>query len=64
MHVCMDVFLYVSMYICVSRSGFIYTGVSTSIYFCLVPDVTASIWIAYNRVWCVNGIRNITLIKK
>ena len=40
----------------VSLSGFIYTGVSRSIYFCLVPDATASVRIAYNRDWYVNSI--------
>ena len=32
-------------------------GVSMSIYFCVDPDVTAKIWIAYNWVSCVNKIR-------
>ena len=52
MNACVSVCIYVYLSILldksVSRSRFIYTGESTSIYLCLVPEVTASIWIAYN----------------
>ena len=61
MHVCRHVFLCVLMYIFQSSSqfGFICTGVSISIYFCVDPDVTASysIPMAYDWVWCVNSIK-------
>ena len=56
MFVCMCFCMYLCISVNIKRQYVQLICVSTSIYFCVDSDVSASIWIAYNSIWCVNGI--------